>query len=216
MKSVLSRVVSTIVGLLDYPPAGHADTGRKANLPLRLLDVAKPDFSVVWTRIISHAGQPFSTKTGGRILQASPQTKGVVFDLPQVAAGANAILDELGVADRCECVGGDFFVSVPPGADAYLLTSIIHDWDDERSRAILENCREAMPPSGKVLLVEMVIPPGDTPFFGKILDLEMMVTPGGRERTADEFRALLSSAGLELTRIVPTESPSSIIEAVPA
>ena len=152
----------------------------------------------------------------GRILQASPQTKGVVFDLPQVAASANAILDELGVADRCECVGGDFFVSVPPGADAYLLTSIIHDWDDERSRAILENCREAMSPSGKVLLVEMVIPPGDTPFFGKILDLEMMVTPGGRERTADEFRALLSSAGLELTRIVPTESPSSIIEAVPA
>ena len=151
----------------------------------------------------------------GSILQASPQTKGIVFDLPHVVEGAKQPLDELEVASRYQCVGGDFFVAVPPGADAYILTSIIHDWDDERSKVILENCRKAMSPSGKVLLVEMVIPPGDTPFFGKILDLEIMVTPGGRERTADEFRALLSSAGLELTRIVPTEAPSSIIEAVP-
>ena len=150
------------------------------------------------------------------ILQASPKTTGIVFDLPHVVEGAKGTLAALGLTPRCECVGGDFFVAVPPGADAYVLTSIIHDWDDERSTVILRNCRNAMSSSGKVLLVEMVIPPGDTPFVGKLLDLEMLAVPGGRERTADEYRALLSTAGLQLSRIVPTEAPSSIIEAIPA
>jgi hypothetical protein len=167
---------------------------------------------------------PFSTIIdigGGRatlmatILEQNPQTKGVVFDRPEVAEGAKKSLASAGVSDRCEYIGGDFFVAVPSGGDAYILASVIHDWDDERSLAILKNCRRAMGGAAKLLLVEMVIPPGNTSFFGKLLDLNMLVNFSGRERTESEYRNLLSASGFQLTRIVPTRTPSSLIEAIP-
>src|SRR3970282_280445 len=103
-----------------------------------------------------------------------------------------------GLSDRLTCVAGDFFEGVPEGGDAYLLASIIHDWYDQAGAAILRSCRKAMTDRARLLLVEMVIPPGDEPFFGKLLDLEMLVCFGGRERTEVEYRELLGASGFEL------------------
>jgi predicted transcriptional regulator len=148
------------------------------------------------------------------ILRANPRMRGLLFDVPQVIAGAQSRLASEGVAERCELATGDFFKSVPAGADAYLMKHIIHDWDDARALAILKNCHHAMPETGRLLLVEMVIPPGNEPHFGKVQDLEMLLSPGGLERTEEEFRQLFAAAGFELTRIIPTASPMSIIEGV--
>jgi hypothetical protein len=149
-----------------------------------------------------------------QILRANPKTKGILFDAPRVVEGAGPNLEALGVAGRVERVGGDFFESVPPGGDLYTLKWIVHDWDDTRSVAILKNCRRAMGPGARLLLLEAVIPPGNEPSLGKFLDLNMLVITGGRERTEREFAALLAEAGFRLTRVVPTNSPVSVVEAV--
>src|SRR5690606_14851893 len=115
--------------------------------------------------------------------------------------------------ERLSFQSGNFFESVPSGADAYLLRHIIHDWDDAHSTTILRNIAAAMPKHAQVLLLESVIPPGNEFMFGKWLDLTMMVMPEGRERTADEYRALLASAGLTLAEIIPTDGEISIIVA---
>jgi O-methyltransferase domain len=149
------------------------------------------------------------------ILNAYPRMRGVLFDLEHVVAGAWPRIEAKGLAERCTTESGDFFTAVPAGGDAYILKHIIHDWDDERAATILRNIRTAM--GGKrarVVLLESVLQPGNAPDFGKIIDLEMMVMPGGRERTADEFRGLFASAGFAMTRIVPTASPLSIVEAI--
>ena len=109
---------------------------------------------------------------------------------------------------------GSFFERVPVGGDAYIMKHIIHDWDDDRALTILRHIRAAMGPKrGRVLLVESVIPPGNTPDLGKVIDLEMLMMVGGRERTAAEFSDLLTRAGFEMTRIIPTQSPLAIVEA---
>jgi ubiquinone/menaquinone biosynthesis C-methylase UbiE len=148
------------------------------------------------------------------ILRANSHLKGLLFDVPQVIADAQRHVEAEGVARRCELASGDFFESVPAGADAYLMKHIIHDWDDARAHTILRNCHRAMPADGKLLLVEMVVPAGNEPHFAKIQDLEMMLSPGGLERTEGEFRALFTAAGFELTRIIPIASPMSVIEGV--
>jgi len=148
------------------------------------------------------------------VLRHYPAMRGVLFDLEHVIAGAAPVAESAGVRDRVEMVSGDFFTSVPTG-DAYIMKNIIHDWDDERAGVILRNIRRAMTPEtdGRVILLEAVIPPGNQPDFGKLIDLEMLLMPGGRERTADEFASLFERAGFRLARIVPTESPLSVIEA---
>ena len=151
------------------------------------------------------------------ILRANPQLAGVVYDLPQCAAGAAAFLRDQGVADRCRFEPGDFFERVPPGADAYLVKSVVHDWDDAKSRAILARCREAMRADSVLLLIEILAPEKLTgaPFEGMIVgsDLNMMVMTGGKERTQAQYRALLESAGLSVVRVVPTPGAMSIVEA---
>jgi hypothetical protein len=149
------------------------------------------------------------------ILQRFPSLKGVLFDLPEVIAGAKNTLVEYEVDERYKMIGGSFFEAVPAGADAYILKHIIHDWDDERALAILKNIRKVIQPSGRLLLVEVVIAPGNEPSFGKLLDLEMLVIPGGRERTSAEFRDLLAGAGFRLAEIHETAAHTSIIEGVP-
>lgn len=149
------------------------------------------------------------------ILRAYPALHGTLFDQPHVAPGAQEYLAAAGLADRCDVVAGDFFASIPPGADAYLLKRVIHDWDDERAVRILRHCREAMPPTGRLLVIETVIPPGNGPSIGKVLDLQMLVHQGGKERTEAEYRALLTDAGFDLTQVVPTSSALSLIEGVP-
>ena len=138
-----------------------------------------------------------------------------MFDLPYVVASAEGQLEATGVADRCTFVGGDFFAAVPAGGDAYVLSQILHDWDDEHCVAILERCRQAMPDHCKLLVVELVLPEGDEPSFGKWLDLHMLVLLGSRERTATEYDALFRAAGFELTRVVPTPPGPGVVEAVP-
>jgi len=151
-----------------------------------------------------------------QVLKAHPAMRGVLFDVGPVVGGAGALLEAEGVAGRVELVAGDFFKAVPRGADAYMMKHIIHDWDDERSRRILRSIREAMPAHGKVLIIEVVVPEGDEPHYSKLLDLEMLVSPGGAERTEREYRELLAAEGFRLTRVVPTASPFSVIEAVRA
>ncbi|HMB29931.1 MAG TPA: methyltransferase [Blastocatellia bacterium] len=150
------------------------------------------------------------------ILSAYPRMRGVLFDLPHVIAEAGPLLDAAGVRDRCETSTGDFFRSVPEGGDAYVMKWIIHDWDDEKSTAILKNIRRAMDEKGKLLLIEMVVPEGNQPDLSKFLDLDMMVMTGGRERTEAEFNSLLAASGFKLTRVVRTASPICVIEAVRA
>src|SRR5215471_9152887 len=146
------------------------------------------------------------------ILEKHPQMKGILFDSPQVIEGARPKIAASDIADVCELVGGDFFQSVPSGADAIILKWIIHDWDDEQSVAILKNCRRALPEGGKLILVEAVVPETSEMHFSKFIDLNMLVMTGGRERTEKEYRRLYEDSGFNLTRIVPTESPFSIIE----
>ena len=148
------------------------------------------------------------------VLARNPELKGVLYDTPATIAEAETLLAQHGVTDRCETIGGDFFESVPEGGDAYLMKHIIHDWDDEQCINILSNCRKSMNEGGKVLVVEMVIPEGNTPSPGKFLDLQMLLYLPGCERTEAEYRQLFDKAGLELTRIVPTMSPFSVLEGV--
>ena len=149
------------------------------------------------------------------ILRGNPRARGILFDQPHVVASAEGLLAAAGVADRCARVGGDFFAAVPAGGDAYLLAQILHDWDDERCVTILAQCRRAIPDHGKLLVVELVLPTSEEPFFGKWLDLHMLVMAGGRERTAAEYDALFQAAGFRLTRVVPTAPGPSVVEAVP-
>lgn len=154
------------------------------------------------------------------ILRAHPGLRGVVHDTPNGLAQARATMEAAGVAERFDEATGDFFASVPAGGDLYLLKSVIHDWSDERCVTLLGNCRAVLPPGGRVLLVEPVLPPTAEPrLAGSYLsDLNMLVNLGGMERTRDDFAALLDAAGLTLTRADPLPPPSafSLIEAVPA
>jgi len=146
------------------------------------------------------------------VLSKYPEMKGVLYDAPAVIKDANDVFVALGVGDRVEAIGGDFFQSVPAGGDAYILKHIIHDWNDEDCLKILGHCRAGMKAGGKVLLVEMVIPERNAPSIGKFLDLQMLLFLTGCERTEAEYRTLLNRAGFDLTRIVRTPSPYSVIE----
>ena len=144
-----------------------------------------------------------------------PGVDGIVFDRPEVVTGVKPFLASQGSSARIDTAAGSFLDTVPAGADAYIMKHIIHDWDDERSMKILANCKRAMAPGGRVLVVEQIVSDRPEAAFAKVVDLEMLVmTPGGRERTAAEFDRLLDASGLKMTRIVPTQSPVAIVEAV--
>lgn len=142
------------------------------------------------------------------ILAATPGLRGILFDRPAGAAGAAASLREAGVSDRCDIVTGDFFVAVPDGADAYVVKTVLHNWDDDQVVAILRNCRKAIRDGGRLLVIERMLPPRiESPGAGRVvyMDLNMLVTTHGRERTEAEFRSLYATAGFELTEAVATE-----------
>jgi hypothetical protein len=148
----------------------------------------------------------------GLALRTNPSMQGVLFDQPQVVAGAAPVLGALGVADRVEAVGGSFFEKVPSGCDAYMMAHIIHDWDDAHAGKILACCRREMAPGGRLLLFESVLGPPNVPEPAKLLDLEMLVVAGGRERTEAEFAALVAAHGFRLARVVPAKGPMSVVE----
>ncbi|WP_382466381.1 methyltransferase [Streptomyces noursei] len=154
---------------------------------------------------------------GGLLLEVLRHHRGldgVLYDQSHVLAGHRLAAEEA-VAGRWALADGDFFTDVPPG-DVYLIKRILHDWDDERSAAILANCRRALRPGGRILIVDAVVPPGNAPHQAKALDLMMMASLVGRERTEADFAALFEATGLRLSRVVPTPTVLSVVEAVVA
>jgi hypothetical protein len=147
------------------------------------------------------------------VLQRHPRLHGVLFDLPETIAHVTPALTRF--EDRCEAVGGDFFDAVPKGADAYLLSHVVHDWDEQRCLALLRSVRSAISSDGRLLIVEMVMPAGDEPHPAKLLDIVMLILTGGMERTEEGYAKLLHKAGFELRRVIPTQAPVSVIEAFP-
>ncbi len=149
------------------------------------------------------------------ILRAYPKLHGIVFDQPAVAEDARHSIAEAGLSDRCRGEGGDMFATIPGGADAYLLKYVLHDWSDERCIAILQNCRHAVPPDGRVLVIEQVLPSGNEPSFAKTQDANMLINVGGQERTVGEYSGLFDAAGFQLTQAVPALGELHILEASP-
>jgi hypothetical protein len=152
------------------------------------------------------------------VLKNYPQLRGTLFDLPRVMDGARALIAREGVADRCDAVGGDMFTAVPTGGDVYLLSHVLHDWDDDRSIKVLTACRQALSSDATVLILDRVMPeivqPTPAAQANHLIDLTMMVrTAGGLERTALQFEKLLKAAGLRLDAIIPTEVADSVVVA---
>jgi hypothetical protein len=169
------------------------------------------DFSGM-TTIVDVGGATGNLLTA--ILQKNPGLRGVLYDLPHVVREAPKLIQARGLSDRMTIVSGSFFERVPEGGDAYLLSHIIHDWTEEQCLTILGHCRRVMRPTSRVLIIEMVLPAGNAPHPGKMLDMMMLVGPGGQERTEPEYRALLHKAGLRLVKVLPTDSPVSVVEAM--
>lgn len=149
------------------------------------------------------------------VLRNQPLMKGTLYDLPYMADPAKAYLAGQGLAERCDVVTGDFFENVPEGGDLHLLKWIIHDWNDEQAIAILRNCRSAIRPDGRLVLVEQVVADGNVPCPGKMMDIVMLLMEQGRERREDEFAAIFEAAGFRLNRCLPLLGPWSAIEATP-
>jgi SAM-dependent methyltransferase len=147
------------------------------------------------------------------VLAQNPRASGTLLEQPRVVEDAREHIRAAGLEDRCEAVAGDFFESVPRGADLYMLSMVISDWEDEPARTILSNCARAMDPDGRLILLQMVIDDRNSPSFAAELDIYCLVMAGGRERTAEEYEALLAAAGLRLERIHPSLSPVRVIEA---
>ena len=146
-----------------------------------------------------------------QFLADAPDRRGIVFDLPDVVAAAVRTIADHGLSGRIQAVGGDFFKAVPD-ADVYILSYILHDWDDKSCRHILDNIAKAAKPGARLVIVESVIPAGDEPHPAKVIDITMLAMLTGRERTEREYRALLDSAGFTLDRIVPSATPYCFIE----
>ncbi|BBZ39869.1 methyltransferase [Mycobacterium conspicuum] len=148
------------------------------------------------------------------MLQTAPSARGILFDLPEVVAGAPELLDKYGVDDRVRIEEGSFFESAPEGGDAYVFKNVIHDWPDEDAVRILKKVRNAARTGARLLLCEFVIPDHDRDFHGKWVDIEMLVVAGACERTAQEYGRLLDQAGFRLNRVIDTVSPLSIVEGI--
>ena len=195
----------------------------------RIFDEAMAAFAPMTAAAIaaSYDFSPFGTLVdigGGNgslligILKANPNLRGMVFDMPHAAEKARAKIAEAGLQSRCEAVAGDIFKEVPPGADAYIIKHVIHDWNDERATAILRNVHRAMPAHGKLLLAEGVYPAridqSDSGRGAAANDVNMLVCTGGRQRSEAEFRSLYAASGFRVTSIVPTPARLSVIEGV--
>jgi cyclopropane fatty-acyl-phospholipid synthase-like methyltransferase len=149
------------------------------------------------------------------VLRRYPQLRGILFDLGQVAGRARAALEAQGLEQRCGVIEGNFFETIPAGADAYLLRHIIHDWTDEQCQQILSNCRKVIPAQGRVLLVEFTVPTSNEASLGKDADMMMLAFPGGMERTEREYAELFERAGFRLAKVTPTRSAVSVFEGRP-
>lgn len=171
------------------------------------------DFSGIGTLVDVGGGRGHILAT---VLHANPGLRGVLVDLEHVVEEAGRELEAEGLADRCEAVPGDFFDAVPAGADAYLLGSVLHNWDDGDAVRILRNVRQAMAPGSRVLVLEVVLPDDDAPHLGKDLDMRMLaIFNGGTERSRSEYAHLFGQADLRLNKVIELGTAASLLEAVP-
>ena len=215
------RAFDLVFGMRDWdyyaanPDVGaQFDAAMAANTgPVSRAVVSAHDFSR--SAVVADIGGGDGTLLA-EVLRRHPHIRGVLYDRPAVAERARARMVDQGLADRVNFVGGSFMESVPSGADTYVLKSIIHDWLDPDAATILAHCRAALEPGTDLLLVERVVPEQAGPEGLEIfmMDLNMLVNTGGRERTADEFRVLLTAAGFRLDRIVATAAGLSVLESV--
>ena len=201
--------------VFDYY-AAHPEAQRMAGAALTNRSIAEddaivPSYDFAARSVVDIAGGQGSLLRA--ILRANPDARGTLFERPPVLQSARSLLEDAGVADRCEVIAGDFFVGVPPGAEIYILKKVLHDWDDARAGTILRHCRAAMGEGARLLIIETVVPPGNGPSFAKLLDLLMLVYAGGRERTEPEYRTLLARSGFEIQRIISTSAGINLIEA---
>ena len=219
------RAFDHVYGMTDWEyRAKHKESGTIFNLNMaryarRLAIMLLESYSFAdYNTIVDIGGGDGSLLIG--ILNANPNLQGIVYDLPQTGEEAKTRISQAGLASRCKFLEGDALKSVPSGGDAYILSRVIHDWNDEKSIQILKNCHGAMSPGGKILLLERVVPKTKkierseelkTIFFS---DLTMMVMNGGRERSEDEFRTLFEVSGFRLTQVKPMPSGTNIIEGV--
>jgi hypothetical protein len=187
----------TMIGFHGQEPAAIADAYDFKGFAT-IVDVGGASGHLLTTILGKHAGP-----------------RGVLFDLPHGVSQALDLIESRGLGGRVTVETGSFFDRVPQAGDAYLLSHIIHDWSEAQCLTILGNCRDAMKPGGKILIIEMVLPEGDAPHPGKMLDMMMLVGPGGQERTESEYRSLLEKAKLKLVQVIPTQSAVSIVEAIP-
>lgn len=207
-------------GLFEYyqdPEVARVSSESKASISQRAAQslLANYDFSAIHQ--VVEIGIYASGSTIIELLQANPTMQGVLFDFPSAIAWAAPAIASAQITNRCELVAGNCLEAVPSGGDAYILMFVVHNWDDDRAVQLLKNCREAMTANGKLLIVEMIMPPGNEPFVGKLIDLEsLLTTPGGYERSEAQYRSLLETAGFQVTNIIPTQTANSIIEAVRA
>ncbi|MEN9566826.1 MAG: hypothetical protein RLZZ69_2022 [Cyanobacteriota bacterium] len=149
------------------------------------------------------------------LLEANRQLTGTLLDFSTAIESDRPTVAAAGLTERCQLVAGECIQSVPTGGNIYLLLFVIHNWDDEGALKILKNCRQAMNPDAKLLLVEAIMPTGNEPFVGKLIDMQsLLTTPGGYERTEVQYRQLLTQAGFVVSRIIPTQTSNSIIEAI--
>lgn len=172
---------------------------------------ASLDFSR-WECIVDVGGGQGAFLAG--TLASFPTTKGILFDLPHVVAGAAAVLQAHGVADRCQTVGGSMFDAVPAGGDAYIVKSVLMDEGDAEACAILRACRSAMGPSGRLIVIEQLLTEPNRS-AANLSDMTMLVMTGGRDRTLPEFEKLFAEAGFDLERSVVTRSPFTLLVGVP-
>ena len=199
--------------LSHHPEQTSRFTGAMANLTSGgFKSAAIASLPLDGTRTIVDIGGADGTVLA-TILAAHPHMRGVLFDLPHVITDAPRTLASHGVDDRVDCVGGDFFESVPAGADAYLVSVVLHNWPDQHAQRILANIAAAGGSGARLLMIEFVVPPGDTPHLSKMSDLNMLAMLDGKERTETEWRGLHTAADFTGIEIHQTGTPLSVIQA---
>ena len=188
--------------LFDFMAANPADGAAfnqfMSSLPL-FMGALRHDYSTAKVVVDVGGGQANAMVP---LLRSNPNLRGIVMDMESVVAGARDALLRAGLDERCDVIAGDFFDSVPAGGDVYLLSNILHDWDDEHCAKILRNVRAAMQPGRTLVVVEAIVPPGPEPHQAKLIDMQMLVVLGGLQRTEAEFRELLAASGFEVVRVL--------------
>lgn len=198
--------------LADHPADAAIFDNAMGNLARQVHAVALEACDLTGSRRLVDVGGGHGA-LAATLLARYPELTAVVFDQPHVVVGAEKVLADTGLGHRADTVGGDFFTAVPEGGDAYVLSMILHDWDDARAITILENVRRAMDPYGKVFVVDAILPEGDHAHLGKLLDIVMLALLPGRERTEAEFAGLLRAAGLRHVETRAPSSPTSVLVA---